>query len=560
MSRRPIIHATLSAAAGLLASVALAAPAQASISIASFSLKPSTTQAGGSSNQPGPDLALNARFSTTDGDTPKDATLALASGLLANPSGVPLCSTQDFQNGSCPASSRIGHGTTTGTAPQFGLTLSLPTDVYLIQPQGSEPARVGLIVTFFDYPIATESGPVTIRTSPDVGIDIPLSGLPNQLDGTPVIINGLHLTIFGSVGGQPFTRNPTSCSAAMSTLTTDSYGSSTELTKTSSFTPTGCDTLPYTPTIAGSVAKDSVDDGIALQATVTQQYDEADHQSIELTFPFSASPRLSAFANACTNADISTCPSVGTATVTTPLLSSPLNANVVLVAHSGALPTVAILVPQPFGIELDATPILTGSSVQALVANIPDIPISSLVLNLPGGPDSLFRAGVHLCTDPQSWGGQFTAWSGATATPSAPATVTGCPGSSASPPTPTSAPQRAAPVIASGSPSESTGSTGLARIVHGHLTVVVSGGRRLGRLRSVTLKVASGARVLNVKLDGHRVSYLASYANGRLTLSFDQPGRVAIITLSVRRAGDARSVTVHIHGASGKNASLLLHP
>jgi hypothetical protein len=561
--RRLPARAALAAIGFALASAAIAAPAQASIGISSFSLTPSTTQAGGTSSSPGPNLVLDAKFSTSNADTPKDATIALATGLLANPSVVPLCPTSDFQAGFCPDSSRIGQGYVTGTAPEFGLTLNLPTDAYLIQPQGSEPARVGLIVTFFDFPVATQSAPVTIRSSPDVGIDIPLTGLPNDLDGVPAIIDGLHLTIFGSVNGTAFTRNPTACSAATSSLTVDSYGDSTQHTSTSSFTPTGCGSLPYAPTIAGSVSKDASDDGIALQATVTQQYDEADDQSIELTFPFSASPRLSAFANGCTNADITTCPSVGTATIATPLLTNPLQANVVLVAHSGALPTVAILVPQPFGIELDATPILTGSSVQALVTDVPDIPISSLTLNLPGGPNSLFRAGVHLCTDAQTWGGNFTAWSGATASPTSAASVTGCPGSAASAPA-IAPPAHQKPALASGPSGRSSSATGLVRYFRHRITVALGAGRRLRKLRSVSIRIPRGLSIdlktIAVKLDGHSARATAVLKRGLLTITFARPGRVVFITLRTARRSAQAGLSVKMTGTSGLHADLRIRP
>jgi hypothetical protein len=394
-----------------------------------------------------------------------------------------------------------------------------------------------------------------------VGIDIPLTGLPNNLDGIPAIINGLHLKLFGAVDGQPFTRNPTSCSTATSSLTVDSYGDSTEHTSTSSFTPTGCGSLPYSPTISGSVTKDANDDGIGLQATVTQQYDEADNQSIELTFPFSASPRLSEFADACTNSDISTCPSVGSATITTPLLTDSLQANVVLVANPGALPTVAILIPPPFGITLDATPILTGSSVQALVTDVPDIPISNLTLTLPGGSDSLFEGGVHLCTDPQTWGGNFTAWSGATASPSAPATVIGCPGSSASAPTaPTTT--NNTPTIASGPTAHSSEAKGLVRLARHRLTVVVGAGRKLRKLRSVSIRIPAGLNVelskLAVKLDGRSVRAAVKLRHGVLTITFAKPGRIAFISIGASRRPAHATFSVTALGTSGARADLRL--
>ena len=248
----------------------MAAPAQATLSVSSLSVTPSTTQAGGTTGQPGPDITIAAQFSTPNGDSPRDLTIALAPGLLANPTAVPLCPTASFNAGLCPASSQIGSGYITGTAPGFGLTLSLPTDAYLIQPTGSEVARMGLIVYFFGFPVVTQSAPISIRTTPNVGIDIPLTSIPNQLDGIGVIVNALKLTIDGTVNGKTFTRNPTSCSAATTTLTVDSYGApSTSTTQQSSFTPTGCGTLPYTPKLSGIAAQDTGDDGAAFAATIT---------------------------------------------------------------------------------------------------------------------------------------------------------------------------------------------------------------------------------------------------------------------------------------------------
>lgn len=412
--------------AGVLVSLAVAAPAQA-FDVSSFSLTPSTLQAGGTTSQPGPDLTIDAHFDT-QGDTVKDAKISLAPGLVANPSVVPVCSAAQFQADDCPASSRIGHGYVTGTAPSFWTTLTLPADLYLVQPQGNEAARVGLIVEFFDYPVVSQTAPVAIRSAPDFGFDIPLTSIPKQFEGVDVIVDSLHLTIFGSVGGKTFTRNATSCAPENSTLTVDSWGApSTQIAKQSPYQATGCGSLAYNPTIAGTVTKDSADDGLDFNAKITQTYAEADTQKLTMTMPHSMSPRLSALSSACTSSDLNTCPAVGSATVTTPLLANPINAKIVLVAHTGSIPTLAVLVPQPFGIEIDATPILSGSSVQALIVGIPDVPISDLTIDLSGGSNSLFRAGVHLCSTAQTLSGDFTAWSGATASPSAPAPIVGCP-------------------------------------------------------------------------------------------------------------------------------------
>jgi hypothetical protein len=564
----------------------LAAAASATITVSSFTLTPSTTQAGGTTTTPGPDLNVNAAFSTANGDSPQNILLSLAPGLMANPSVVPYCSSTAFKADNCPAASQIGQGTITGTAPQFGTTLNLPATAYLVQPAGSEIADLGVIATFFDYPVATQTGPVNIRTTPNTGIDIPLNGLPNTIEGVSVLINGLNLTINGAVGGKTFTRNPTSCSAATSTLTSQSYAApTTNVTATSNFTPTGCSSLPYTPTVGGTVTEDSNGDGgIAIAANIGSAYNQADSQSIQLTFPFSASPRLGTFlADQCTPATTgnpwAACTSVGTATITTPLLTSPLTANVYLQQHTNALPTLQIVIPPPFNITLTGTPILTGTAVQALVANVPDIPITSLALNLPGGANSLFLAGVHMCTSPQSFGGTFTSWSGVTATPSSAATVNGCP----------TTPPAAAPLTAAGSTTtgdtttSSTGSTALVKKhriatgsgsaqlagestalvnytgLHGsspRVVLAVGGGRKTAAIRSVTLRLPTGFGIassrptagLRVSVNGRFVRYTARYNRGLLTISFARTGRVAFISIAAPALAVSRSIRAQHRG------------
>jgi hypothetical protein len=554
VTRRSTTRSLLAAGASMLALAAMTTSARASIGISAFSVTPSSTQTGGVSGNPGPSLTIDAQFTTPNGDSPKDVKLSLPPGVLANPTAVPLCSTAMFTRGACPSSSQIGSGSITGTAPSFGLTLSLPTYAYLTQPTGPEPARIGLIVYFFGFPVETQSAPIAIRTSPTVGIDIPLSSLPNQLDGIPVVINGMHLTIAGAVNGKTFTRNPTSCSTATTTATVDSYAApTTALTKQSSFTPTGCGTLPYSPKLSGTASQDTGDDGAAFAATITQSYSEADNTKALLTLPASLSPRLSLLLSACTNVNVSQCPTIGTATVATPLLAAALTAKIVLVAHAGSVPTLAILVPAPLNLQLNATPIITGPAVQTLVIGIPDIPLSSLKLSLPGGPNSLFRAGVNLCSSPQTVSGSFTSWSGASANPAAAVPVSGCAGG-----TPTTGASRT-PVgaVAPTAPLRSRvrvarGRTGVAAAGPRTITVVRRAGAatRLtairssgGRGRSVSavsirlpagFSPASGKLVRTIKavVDGAVVSATPSIHNGVLTVLLGHSGRVAIVTVS----------------------------
>jgi hypothetical protein len=129
----------------------------------------------------------------------------------------------------------------------LGTSLTLPIGIYLIAPQGSEIARIGVSADLFDTEPVTISAPVQVRTSPTVGIDLPLKDIPNTVDGTSIQLDQIKLKLYGTVNGRPFTSNPTSCQPADTRLTIDSYAAGSPVSADASFTPTGCDQLPYNP-------------------------------------------------------------------------------------------------------------------------------------------------------------------------------------------------------------------------------------------------------------------------------------------------------------------------
>jgi hypothetical protein len=409
------------------------APAGAAVSVTSFTVAPASTQAGGS-----PDVTVGVTFASPGADTLKDATLSLPPGLLANPSAPMVCTAAAFQAETCPASSQIGDGTITATAATFGTTLRLPVGFFLLTPQSSaELARIGVIANFDDFPVASISAPVRLRTSSGTGLDISLNDIPNQVSGIGAQINELSMRLYGTVNGGHFIRMPTSCAAADTHLTIDSYGSpATQVPADASFTPTGCAALAYAPHLAAQVSPDTGDNGAAFDASITQTGAEAATKDVTLTLPSGLSPRLSALSSACGAGDVSTCPAVGTATVTTPLLPQPVQGKLVLAANTSGLPSLDAVFPPPFALTLKGTPSVSSGGVQATFGDIPDFPITKLQVHLNGGSGSLLTAGPDLCSQTQSAVGLLTAHSGATAHLSEAATVQGCsgPGGGASTP------------------------------------------------------------------------------------------------------------------------------
>jgi hypothetical protein len=437
--------------AAALAAAALtvgAANARADVSIGSFTVTPSTLQAGVPDPSAGPDVRIDAKLSSGSWDTPDELTLSLAPGLLVDPLHAGTCTADQLQANQCPGGSRIGDGWVTATTPLTG-TVALRANLYLVAPQGSEPARMGLVIDFYGSAVESLSAPVTVRsTAGDVGLDVAFAGLPNSWNGVPLTIDELDLTIHGQSAGQYLTRNPTRCGApATSRIALRSYANATAQAS-SAFTPTGCAALTYAPWLQATVRPDTGDDGASFQTDVTQSALEGASGSITIAAPVDMQPRLPAIEAACQASDLSQCRSVGWARATSPLLPVPLTGRIVLLPRAGFTRTLTVLFDAPVALRLDAVTQLTGnpSRVTTTFSDLPDMPLTSLTLEIDGGPDSLFVAGPSLCQAPQSTLGSFAALDGATVQRTVPEQVTGC---RTTPATPPAAPAGHAPASAS---------------------------------------------------------------------------------------------------------------
>jgi hypothetical protein len=419
-SKRTLVVGAFAAA---LASTAIgAAQADAAITVASFTLTPSTTQAGAN-----PDITVAATFAPGSGDDPQSVTMSLASGLLANPTVPAACTASELQSNTCPSGSEIGTGTVSGTVS--GLPTSAPVTLYLLQPQSDELGRIGMVVSTL-LGTTTSQASVTLRTTPDVGANVTFTDLPNTVAGAPVTVTGISLTLDGTVGGKAFTRNPTSCQPASTGFAVTSYQGDTA-SASSSFTPSGCAALPFSPHLGASASTAGWDGETALSSTITQSEGQAALSRSQLTLPYGLFPRADIYSRACTGSDPSTCPAsatVGSATVTTPLAAQPLAGRLVLVSSGGSsTPGLAIVLPSPYAITLRGSSSLTPQGYQTNYANMPDLPLSTVTVSLAGGSDSMFVNGYSLCGNWQSVSGSFTAQNGATSSASAPIVVSGCP-------------------------------------------------------------------------------------------------------------------------------------
>jgi hypothetical protein len=239
-----------------------AAPAGA-FDIPSFTVSPSTTQAGGH-----PDLTVQIARTGADDEDIRDLYLDLPPGLIGNTTTVGACSDANFNADTCPANSQVG--TVSAIAEATGLELPPTTGtIYNLEPGPTEPGAIGIVLRPTGAPLAIS--PVFIRGSIEVAqpgfavasndADVNLKNVvlnqPRQvflLGMIPVdiTVNQLTLTLNAAGTLAPntwFLTNPTSCGEATSKARVVSYLDQ-EVNVTSSFEPTNCEAVPFDPFFA----------------------------------------------------------------------------------------------------------------------------------------------------------------------------------------------------------------------------------------------------------------------------------------------------------------------
>jgi hypothetical protein len=217
MSRRAYVLAALLA----LTLLALASPsAGASFSVDTFSAAPVDPRAAAHSD-------FTVAFDLPGDEQLKDLDVDLPPGLVGNPNAAARCSAADFASDSCPAASQVGSTTIEATATIILIPTPITAsgDIYNLEPQPGEPARLGIIVR----PLVLGLGniflqsPVRVRTTSDFGLTSILRDMPTSSAGIPIKVDSISLTLAAAASGGSFMTNPTSCDAATTRVRATSY-------------------------------------------------------------------------------------------------------------------------------------------------------------------------------------------------------------------------------------------------------------------------------------------------------------------------------------------------
>jgi hypothetical protein len=359
----------------------------------------------------------------------------LPAGLVGAIPSVPLCGEAEANAGKCASTSQIGTVTVaagagsepysfTGRAYLTGSYDGAPYGLSVVVPAVAGPYNLGEVVTRATLNVGVYNGRVTVSAT-----------LPSIVGGVPLRLRSLNV----AVNRPSFLFNPTSCAAlATESVLTSAAGAGQSLS--SPFQVSNCGALPFTPGLsASSGAKTSKLGGASLVVKVTQAAHQANIRELQLQLPKQLVARFSTIQKACPAATFEAGPPpggcakssiVGSATVSTPVLPDPLKGEAYFVSHAAeSFPDIE-LVLHGDGVTVvlvGHTHIADSSITTSTFESLPDVPISSVVVSLPVGPDSALAANGALCRAKLLAPTTIVAQSGAKITRETKIAVTGCP-------------------------------------------------------------------------------------------------------------------------------------
>jgi hypothetical protein len=384
-----------------------------------FSLSQSTTD---STHKAG--AYTNYTFNLTRGEGqqyPQHLTTTLPAGLVGAIPSVPLCGEPQASQGSCSSSSLIGTANVSaGSGDPYGFS----GPVYLTGPYNGAPYGLSI-------PVEAAAGPFDLGrlvTRVSIGVDphsarvIAASTLPTIFKGVPLRLRNISVL----VNRANFLFNPTNCGAlSQDTSLTSTSGTGQNLS--SAFPIESCSSLPFKPRFEASTSA-STDptkakaNGASLRVNLLQGAHEANIHSVVASLPKQLPSRLTTLQKACPEATYAAnpfaCPpgsKVGSATVSTPVLPDHLTGPAYLVSHGGAAFPDLDLLLEGDGVRviLNGTTQIKNGVTTSTFGSIPDVPVTSFVLDLPQGPNSALAVnGKEFCTQTLTMPTTITAQSG----------------------------------------------------------------------------------------------------------------------------------------------------
>ncbi len=356
----------------------------------------------------------------------------LAPGLVGKIAGVPLCGEPQAATGECPVASQVGVATVkagAGSTP-----FEFPGFVYLTGPYNGAPYGLSIVVPAVAGPFSL--GNVVTRATINVEPNYPnrvtvASVLPVIFKGIPLRVKNINLNI----NRQGYLINPTNCSLfATETALTSTFGATQNLS--SPFQVGNCSALALKPSFKSATsAKTSKALGASLETTINQGAGQTNIKSVLVQLPKQLPSRLTTLQKACPaavfEANPYNCPSgafVGGVRANTPVLPDKMKGPAVLVSHANAAFPDLDLVLEADGVRviLVGNTNIKNSITSTNFATLPDVPVSSITVNLPIGAHSAVTANGNVCANQLSMPTEITGQNGFKVKQNTKMRVTGC--------------------------------------------------------------------------------------------------------------------------------------
>ncbi|HTY95608.1 MAG TPA: hypothetical protein VMB91_01100 [Solirubrobacteraceae bacterium] len=363
-------------------------------------------------------------------------TTTLPRGLAGAVPTVEQCPEPKANEGTCSSASQIGTATVLAGAGSKPASFTGP--VYFTGPYNNAPFGLSIAVPAVSGPfnLGTVVTRATINVQQYTGQVIVGTTLPRIVKGVPMRIRKITVT----VNKQGFMSNPTNC-AALSTISSvtgfvPGTGEGANVTASSPFQVGNCSALPFKPAFtATSSAKVTKANGASLETTLKMPSGSSNIKSLLVQLPTQLVSRQTTLNKACLAAAFEanpySCPSgsfVGGVTAKTPLLPGTLKGPAILVSHGGeAFPDLDLLL-EGSGVRviLVGHTKITKKVTTTNFSENPDLPVSSITVNLPIGSHSAVTNNGELCPKPLVMPTTITGWTGATVKQNTIVKVTGC--------------------------------------------------------------------------------------------------------------------------------------
>jgi hypothetical protein len=366
---------------------------------------------------------FNMRIQRNDGE--QDMTrfsAVLPPGVLGKLAGVSKCpqaaiaiaksksGNQEIASPSCPANSEIGHSL---VGAGVGSVLAhVPGKVYLGGPFHGDPLSVIAITPAVAGPFdvgtvvvheALTLNPKTAEVEVDGSASDPI---PHILKGIPAKLRDLRVY----VDRPEFTLNPTSCDPSATDATLFGGGGNAfsslddmPVFLSDRFQAANCSSLGFKPRL-GLRLKGSTKRGghPGLTATYRPRPGDANAAGLVVRLPRSAFLDQAHIRTICTRVQFAadSCPKgarYGYIKAWTPLLETPLEGPVWLRSSNHKLPDLVFDLHGLVDVEVATRIDSIRGGIRATVAQIPDAPISKVVLKMQGGKKGLIVNSRNLC-------------------------------------------------------------------------------------------------------------------------------------------------------------------